>query len=524
MRQLRELIADLHAVPLDRARPLWQYFLIEGLEGGRFAVYAKVHHATMDGMSGMTTMPVIYDFSPVPTPPPPPEPAPAEASVLPQWISGAIDRFFDRQRQLIVAGPKIATALAKVTRRAAATLQLLPDGLGAAPKTLFNAMISKDRSFGTASISLREVRALGKTRNVTVNDIVLAVCAGALSRYLTARHALPKDPLIAAVPVSLREAGQNDLNVQAGVIMCTLATDIADPLARLAAISAAASDSKARLSDIKQTISGNMGDLLGSPLLAPAVAWLAEYTRIYNVLPMPMNLWVSNVPGPRQPFYCAGCKAVAFFPVSIPNHGAALNITNQSYLDRIDFGLVACRTTIPDVQEIADGIVAAFAELKQASDAVTDPSAIEVLEIAPASATPIAAPPVIAIDLPAPKPATPTPKPAPDAAAPTQHSALAGLEQADPAHAAAEAPMPAQHSALAVLEAGAAPPPAQPPLAPPPGSVAAEPAAAAVGQSAGAAAQPKPHKQAVRKPPARVGVANAAAGATAPPPKSRRRP
>ena len=372
-------------------------------------------------------------------------------------------------------------------------MRLLPEGLHRAPKTLLNVSVSHDRSFGTASISLSQVKALARTRNVTVNDIVLAVCSGALSRYLSARQDLPKEALIAAVPVSLREPGDNDLKVQAGMILTTLATDIADPLKRLAAISAAAGDAKARLSDIKQTMSGEMGDLLlGSPLLAPILISLAGYTHIYDLLRPVMNVVISNVPGPRQPYYCAGCRSVAFFPVSIPYHAAALNITNQSYLDNIDFGLVACRTTLPDVQEIADGIVAAFEELKQASDAGSDPSAIEILEIASPAKPALAAPPVIAIDPPEPilargatvaaevvvtPPAVVTsggavnlttmaPQPAFVAAAAvmSQQSALAALEAAVPgtlpAAAAPPASGPAQHSALAELDsAGITPQP-----------------------------------------------------------------
>jgi WS/DGAT/MGAT family acyltransferase len=383
--QLRSLIAELMVIPFDRARPLWRYYVIEGLEGGRFAVFMKVHHAAMDGISGIAAMPIIFDFSPDPAPlpePPKRDPAGADAPGLPLVIRGAIDRFFDRQRRMIVAGPKIATAIANVTRRASTTLRHLPDLIRLAPKTLFNTSISGERSWGTASISLTEVKAVAKRRHVTVNDIILAVCAGALRRYLMARNALPKEPMIASIPVSLREPGQTELNVQVGAVLSSLATDIADPLERLAVISEAAQEAKGRLMDIKQALSGDVGDILGPPLLAPALAWLAGYTHIYDILPNAMNLWISNVPGPRQPFYCAGARAVYFFPVSIANHGCALNITNQSYMDNIDFGLTACRRTVPDVQKIADDLVAEFAALKLASEAARDPAAVEIIDIA----------------------------------------------------------------------------------------------------------------------------------------------
>jgi diacylglycerol O-acyltransferase len=379
MEQLRGLIGELHAIPLDRARPLWQYFVIDGLEGGGFAVYLKVHHAAMDGMAGMAALPVIFDFSaePAAVPAPPShDPDVTETSGIRQLLGGALNNLLERQQRLVEAGPKIATVIANVARRVPATLRLLPDMLRLAPKTVFNVSISRERSYGTASIPLSGVKHIAKTKHVTVNDVVLAVCAGALQRYLTARIALPTAPLIAAVPVSLRDPGHTEMTIQVGVVLSTLATDVADPLQRLAAIAAAAQESKGRLMDVKPTLLQNIPSL---PLLTTGLSWLAGYTRFFDIWPNVMNLWVSNVPGPHQPMYCAGAQALHFFPVSIPNHGCALNITAQSYMDSIDFGLTACRTTVPDVQLIADFIFDAFAELNQAVDAADD--GVEIIEI-----------------------------------------------------------------------------------------------------------------------------------------------
>jgi diacylglycerol O-acyltransferase len=376
--QLRSMIGELHAIPLDRAQPLWQYTLIDGLEGGGFAVYLKVHHATMDGMAGMAALPVIFDFSPEPPPlaAPPRRPSPAETSGLAQRLGGALDSLLERQQRLLEAGPKLATAVANVVRRAPATLRLLPDVLRLAPKTLLNVSISGERSYGTGSISLSQVKHVAKSNNVTVNDVVLTVCAGALRRYLTARKALPSAPLIAAVPVSLREPGHTEMTIQVGVVLSTLATDVVRPLRRLATVAAAAQQSKGRLMDVKPTLSQNLPSL---PLMTTGLAWLAGYTRFFDIWPNVMNLWISNVPGPHQPMYCAGARALHFFPVSIPNHGCALNITAQSYLDSIDFGLTACRKTVPDVQTIADYIIESFTELSRASD---DAGHVDIIEIA----------------------------------------------------------------------------------------------------------------------------------------------
>jgi WS/DGAT/MGAT family acyltransferase len=387
MEQLRGVIGQLHMVPLDRARPLWQYHLIEGLEGGGFAVYAKVHHADMDGVSGIATTSVVFDFSPDPAPVPAKKaPIRARKPSVVQLIGNALGDFVGQGLRVVRAGPRFALALARVARRAARTLRLLPDSVRLAPKTLFNVSISSERSYGTASISLTDVKRIAKARNATVNDVVLAVCAGALCRYLSARKALPKKPLIAAVPVSLREPGHTEMNNQVAAVLCSLATDVADPLQRLAVIAASAEDSKQRFFDIRDIWPLDIS-FFGAPILATGLARLAAYTRILGNSPNVMNLWISSIPGPQQPMYCAGARALHYFPVSIPFHGLALEITTQSYLDDIEFGLTACRVTVPDVQVIADDMMQELAVLKRATDAISDAGAVEIIEIsAPAIA------------------------------------------------------------------------------------------------------------------------------------------
>jgi diacylglycerol O-acyltransferase len=383
MDQLRGLIAELHTVPLDRARPLWQYYFIEGLEGGGFVIYVKTHHSAMDGGSGMATTPIVYDFSPDPAPvPTPPRRNTAEKPGYVQLINSAFEDLLNQEVRLLTSGPKLAEALLNAGRRAAKTLQLLPDAVRLPPKTLLNVSISKERSFGTASISLKDAIRVAKSRQATVNDIVLAVSAGALRRYLGARRALPTQSLIAGVPVSLREPGDTELNNQVGAVLCSLATDIADPFERLAAITASSRASKDSFSDVKGIWPTKLS-FFGAPILASGFARLVGGTRVFDVLPSMMNVVVSNVPGPRQPMYCAGVRALHYFPVSIPYHSCALNITTQSYLDNIDFGLIACRAAVPDVQVIADYLVEEMAKLTRATEAVQAASGIEVIEIGP---------------------------------------------------------------------------------------------------------------------------------------------
>ena len=251
MEQLRTLVARLHMILLDRSRPLWQYYVIEGLEGGGFAVYVKMHHSGIDGGAGMAALDIIFGASPEPVPvaPPPVKSGAAEPTLL-ELVGKTYEDFWAQQRRMLEALPDMGKALANVGRRLIEDLGR-PNTVTLAPKTIFNVAVSKQRSFGTTTIPLSEVKAIGSATGSKVNDVVMAVCAGALRRYLLERSALPKESLIAALPVSLREPGNTDMNNQVTMMLCSLSTDIADPLPRLAAIVASSQDSKARLGDVK---------------------------------------------------------------------------------------------------------------------------------------------------------------------------------------------------------------------------------------------------------------------------------
>ena len=254
--QLETLVARLHMILLDRTRPLWQYYVIEGLEGGGFAIYIKMHHAGIDGGAGMAALPIIFATSPDPEPAPPPSPTTRDsrAPEIFELISDSYAKFFTQQREFYESWPDLGKAIAKVGQRVTEDLANPPRMLPLAPKTLFNASLSSQRSFGTCTISLRDVKAVAKLTKSKVNDVVMTISAGALRRYLEARNALPDGPLIAAVPVSLRKAGNADMNNQVTAMLCNLATDIADPIRRLEAIVASSTDSKKRLEDIRDVI------------------------------------------------------------------------------------------------------------------------------------------------------------------------------------------------------------------------------------------------------------------------------
>ena len=238
MQELRALIARLHAVPLDRSRPLWQYYFIEGLEDGGFAVYIKVHHSTMDGIAGMATHAVTFDSEPDP-----------EQKSLPKWIanpevepvdaieltSSAIGDFIRQGWRAVTSLPGVARTLTKVAPNFGRDARFLYSYVKDMPRTPFNKVISGHRVFATSSLPLAEVRALAKSRGVTINDVVLAVSAGALRRYLDEHGALPQKPLTVGLPVSVRPPGNAQLNNQVLFTLSRLPTDVAEPLPRLAA-------------------------------------------------------------------------------------------------------------------------------------------------------------------------------------------------------------------------------------------------------------------------------------------------
>ncbi len=385
MGELRALIAQLHAVPLDRSRPLWEYHFIEGLEGGAFAVYIKVHHSAMDGLAGMATLGVTFDFAPGAeheTLPPRIVPPDAEPTDFIELTSTAVGDFIRQGWRALTGLPGAARALAKAAPNFGRDARFLYRYVREMPRTPFNTAISGHRVYATSSLPLADVKALARSRGVTINDVVLALCAGSLRRYLLERAALPEKALTAGVPVSLRPIGDAQLNNQVLFTLSRLPTDVAEPLPRLAAAQVAGQEAKNLFSDMRDLVTTNVS-ILGAPLVVTGLVRLWTGARASNYVWPFFNLVVSNVPGPRQPMYCVGAPATHYFPVSIPYHGCALNMTVQSYLDQLDFGLVACSKTVPDAQRIADYIAEDFAAMRKADAELSSPGAIETIAVAP---------------------------------------------------------------------------------------------------------------------------------------------
>jgi WS/DGAT/MGAT family acyltransferase len=374
--QLDKLIGRLHSSALDRSRPLWEVVVIEGLQsppdappGTRHVgLYTKVHHASIDGAAGVAFAAVMTDPTPVPR------------QVRPETQRHALRMDNYGIAELAFAGAshmagqylKLARALPTLLRSA---IKVLRPARGAAaaehaadapqhwfgPRTLLNVNITNQRSFTSLSIPFAEARQVAKAHGVTINDVVLAICAGALRRYLAECGDLPAEPLLAGVPVSLREAGDTNPNNQSSMMRVGLATHIADPIERLMAIHRSSLAAKAVIGTLKALPTDFPS--LGAPWLISGLAALYGRSHLADRLPPPINLIISNVPGPPTPLYLAGAKMLSYYPLNIPAHGVALNMTVESYNGALDFGLTACRRALPDVDELGRHLLAAHREL-----------------------------------------------------------------------------------------------------------------------------------------------------------------
>jgi WS/DGAT/MGAT family acyltransferase len=375
--QLEAMIADLHAQTLDRSRPLWQFVVIDGIETGQVALYSKVHHAAVDGGAGMVITNAIYDLTPEPRKVKPPEPKPAGTSVQSgNPVADLVTSMVRFQLDMMRVAPEVMSNVAsmffpKVAKDAPMEAYLPKSPVKdvstlLAPKSIFNVTITKERSYAARSMPLADAKAIAKATGGKLNDAVMAICSGALRRYLLGRHALPSEQLIAFVPISLRELGNTDLNNQVFGMMCGLATHIGDPLERLKAIQAASADAKQVAGGLKNAMPQDYA-FFGAPFLIRGLTELYGRSGLADVMPMAANVCISNVPGPPVPLYGAGAKVAALYPVSIPTHGCALNLTVQSYLGNLDFGLTADRKAVPDIGVLADYLIESYAELKAAA-------------------------------------------------------------------------------------------------------------------------------------------------------------
>ena len=354
VRELLALVSRLHAQRLDPSRPLWESYLIEGLEGNRFALYTKMHHSMVDGVAGMYLMQSRLANS-------------AEDRLPVPW-SGEWDA--EKKPRKSSGAPAATTGMKgtvnNLRRGSGQLVDLLrqpKDGnvktIYRAPKTQLNRRVTGARRFAAQSWSLPRIKAAAKQHGGTVNDMFLAMCGGALRRYLLSQDALPDQPLVAQVPVSLRSADQaGDGGNAITTVQVSLGTHIAEPLNRLAAIQDSMKGVKSRLGDMQKSEIDVYTLITNVPLSLGQVTGLSG-----RVSPM-FNLVISNVPGPKDPLYLNGAEMLASYPVSLVLHGYALNITVLSYKDSLEFGVIGCRDTLPHIQRFLDYFEESLAELE----------------------------------------------------------------------------------------------------------------------------------------------------------------
>jgi len=363
VRELFSLVSRLHGSLLDRHHPLWECHLIDGLEGRRFAVYTKIHHSMVDGVAGMRLMTgalsedpkaIIAPFWAVPDSAAEPAPDAGDGTNLVERLLGSVLGAAESVRTVAEGTVDLAKLLTEVLRgqRDAVTLP--------APKTMWNGSITGARRFAAQSWEMDRLKSAAAASGGTLNDVVLAMCAGALRRYLQVADALPERSLISLVPVSLALRGAKSGGGNAvGAVLCSLGTDIEDPQQRMAAIRASmqtAKDILAAMTPAQVQASGSL--LLAAPLAIGAVPGLLGTTS-----PL-FNVTISNVPGPRNELFWNGARMANVYPVSIPYEGQGLNFTVTSSAGMMHFGITGCRRSVPRLQRLIDYLEDSLAELE----------------------------------------------------------------------------------------------------------------------------------------------------------------
>ncbi|HEX8951120.1 MAG TPA: wax ester/triacylglycerol synthase family O-acyltransferase [Polyangia bacterium] len=359
-RELGIIVSRLHGHPVDFHRPPWELHLIEGLEGGRFALYCKVHHALVDGYSAMRILSNSLSRDPterarplflsVEPPARPPEHEPAAGVSIYDVLTAV--------RAQVGTSRSVGQALMNLARLRLRRSELVSPLQ--APRSILNRRISRSRRFATQKLETARLKAVAKAANGTLNDVVLALSGASLRRYLVELDALPGEPLVAMVPVNVRPKDDSGGGNAVGAILASLATDVADPAERLADVIASTRLAKEQLQGMSKAAIIQYSALMLSPFMMQLVPGAPGRVRpAFNVV-------ISNVPGPDEPLYFRGARLEAMYPMSIPVHGLALNITCNSYAGSLNFGFIGCRDTLPHLQRLAVHCGEALAELERA--------------------------------------------------------------------------------------------------------------------------------------------------------------
>lgn len=363
-RELGILVSRLHSNQIDFRRPPWSMHVIEGVAPDRFAVYIKIHHSLVDGYTGMRLLrrgladdpddrehPLFFSLTRPPRAQDSPEPVGDVTSIL-RSVAASLTSL-----------PSVGRTLVDTQLRRGETSTRAVTSYQAPDTSSLNARTGRSRRFATQQYDLERLRAVARGRSATVNDVLLAICAGGLRRFLVDLDDLPDRPLVAFVPVNVRPPASEGGGNYVGATLVSLATDIEDPVARLAAIAASSRAGKARM----RGMSADGIVAYSAMLLAPAAM---QVLRAASGLPVPvpttLNVCISNVPGPTHHLYLRGARLEATYPVSIPGHSMALNITAQSYAGTLNLGFIGDREALPHLQRLAVHTGEALDELEAA--------------------------------------------------------------------------------------------------------------------------------------------------------------
>ncbi|MBI2168124.1 MAG: wax ester/triacylglycerol synthase family O-acyltransferase [Actinobacteria bacterium] len=374
MEELAEVISDIASRPLDRDRPLWEIWVVENLEDDNIAFVAKIHHALADGVAAAAMLMNVLETDPGALDAPPPA-APWSPEPLPSRRRLLADAALDALRSFLNVFGLLARTVAGLRRmrRRRREFDAAPPLPFAGPKTRFNAGLTPNRKYVTTSLSLADVKAVKEGFDVSVNDVVLAVCGGGLRRYLERHGELPERSLMAGVPVALTAAAQEARleGNRVSNLFTTLRTDLADPVERLRSIHDVTAEAK------------ELHQALGAETLAE---WsdvtppgpFSLFMRLYSSTNLasrhrpPINCIVSNVPGPSEPLFVAGARLLAIYSMGPILEGIGLNVTVWSYLDAMNFGLVACPEHVPDLWDLCGDLRDELAELLKVTNRGSD--------------------------------------------------------------------------------------------------------------------------------------------------------
>ncbi|MBL8333936.1 MAG: wax ester/triacylglycerol synthase family O-acyltransferase [Rubrivivax sp.] len=371
--ELEAEVARLHTQLLDRRRPLWQFHVFEQIEPGprgerRAAMYTQLHHAAVDGQAAVALANALLDLSPTPRKL---EARPSKRQKvfqleMTEMLRGVLAGQAGKIAEIIRELPSTVGTLKNAATGVLARSTLLggkgSGNVALAPRTPLNVSVTASRAFASVSLPLDEVRELGRAHEATLNETVLMLCSSALRRHYARKRALPRQSMIAAVPISLRAKGDTTSDNQASMSLMSLGTHLSDPLKRFAHVKAASAAMKATMGSLKNILPTDFPSL-GVPWLIEAAASLYGKAKVADRIPQVANVVISNVPGPPVPLYMAGARMLTNYPTSIIVHGIALNITVQSYDQSLDFGLMADGVAMPDVADLADNLRVAFDDL-----------------------------------------------------------------------------------------------------------------------------------------------------------------